>query len=300
MNQGNHYQVLGLVPSCTAHEIKKSYHQLALFWHPDKHTDKNVAEVNFHSINEAYNVLRDDQKRQNYDKYGHQGSNLNKNVDDFIDNPHTNGFYQKGFNGTDKSAFDILRGIFQEKEDDCLFKNYKESESSNDLLSSFKTLIQENIMSDAEETNNFCETYKPTFMNEAFSSEFTSFDQLYNNLGNFDGLDNINLFTKKTSLKFKKTKKAFVEKDEEEDIHDKEIPSFLKGSKVRRKLSFYSDIFEENDHIKKKSNKGKKNGKRGGCTVDGLDSETIRKKLKTVHDIISQDKATYQGDEFVF
>lgn len=70
----DYYEVLGISKSATIEEIKKSYRKLALKWHPDRNTDnKEEAENKFKEITEAYEVLTNEDKKQLYDKYGHEG-----------------------------------------------------------------------------------------------------------------------------------------------------------------------------------------------------------------------------------
>ncbi len=68
----DYYDILGISKGASAAEIKSAYRKQALEWHPDKHKDqKEAAEKRFKEINEAYQVLSDDQKRGAYDQYGH-------------------------------------------------------------------------------------------------------------------------------------------------------------------------------------------------------------------------------------
>ena len=69
----DYYEVLGVGTNADDNEIKSSYRKLALKYHPDRNPDNKEAEDKFKEAAEAYEVLRDAQKRQIYDQYGHQG-----------------------------------------------------------------------------------------------------------------------------------------------------------------------------------------------------------------------------------
>ncbi len=64
---GNYYKTLGVDEKAGKDEIKKKYRQLAKKYHPDRNHGSKKAEEKFKEISEAYNVLKDDQKRQQYD-----------------------------------------------------------------------------------------------------------------------------------------------------------------------------------------------------------------------------------------
>ncbi len=67
----DYYQLLGIDKQATTEEIKKAYRKLALKWHPDKNpNNKAQAEEKFKKISEAYAVLSDQEKRNQYDMYG--------------------------------------------------------------------------------------------------------------------------------------------------------------------------------------------------------------------------------------
>ncbi|MCW5212972.1 J domain-containing protein [Desulfobulbus sp. TB] len=68
-----YYTILGIDKTASAAEIKKAYRKLALKYHPDKNPDNKEAEAKFKQISEAYAVLSDEQKRQQYDTYGSAG-----------------------------------------------------------------------------------------------------------------------------------------------------------------------------------------------------------------------------------
>lgn len=66
----DYYSILGVDRSATQDEIKKAYRKLAVKYHPDKNPGDKQAEEKFKEINEAYDVLKDEQKRAAYDRYG--------------------------------------------------------------------------------------------------------------------------------------------------------------------------------------------------------------------------------------
>ena len=70
--QRDYYEVLGTNRNASKDEIKKAFRKLARQYHPDVSTEQD-AEQKFKEINEAYEVLSDDQKRARYDRFGHAG-----------------------------------------------------------------------------------------------------------------------------------------------------------------------------------------------------------------------------------
>jgi len=66
-NRKNYYQILGVTKETSGADIRKAYRKLALEFHPDKHDDKAIAEKMIVEINEAYEVLSDEDKRRRYD-----------------------------------------------------------------------------------------------------------------------------------------------------------------------------------------------------------------------------------------
>ncbi|PCJ18448.1 MAG: molecular chaperone DnaJ [Candidatus Cloacimonadota bacterium] len=85
------YSTLGVAKGATESEIKKSYRKAAMKYHPDRNQGDKGAEEKFKSVQEAYGILSDPQKRAAYDQYGHQafnggaGGGFNSGFSDFGD-----------------------------------------------------------------------------------------------------------------------------------------------------------------------------------------------------------------------
>jgi len=77
MAKRDYYEVLGVAKDATAEEIKKAYRQLARKYHPDLNNGDKEAENKFKEVQEAYEVLSDPAKRENYDRFGHAGTEGN-------------------------------------------------------------------------------------------------------------------------------------------------------------------------------------------------------------------------------
>src|ERR1700737_1503063 len=69
----DYYEVLGVGKNASAEDLKRAYRKLALQYHPDRNNGDPQAEARFKEINEAYEVLSDQSKRQRYDTFGHAG-----------------------------------------------------------------------------------------------------------------------------------------------------------------------------------------------------------------------------------
>ncbi len=77
MAKRDYYEILGVSRDAQPEEIKKAYRKMALKYHPDKNPDDKEAEAKFKEAAEAYEVLRDPQKKARYDQYGHAGMGNN-------------------------------------------------------------------------------------------------------------------------------------------------------------------------------------------------------------------------------
>ncbi|MCF7796325.1 MAG: molecular chaperone DnaJ [Lentisphaeria bacterium] len=73
MSKRDYYEVLGVSRDASKDEIKKAYRKLAIKYHPDKNAGDKTAETKFKEAAEAYAVLNDENKRAQYDRFGHAG-----------------------------------------------------------------------------------------------------------------------------------------------------------------------------------------------------------------------------------
>jgi len=75
MAKRDYYEVLGVAKSASADEIKKAYRKVAMQFHPDRNPGDKAAEEKFKEAAEAYEVLSDQEKKAQYDRFGHAGLN---------------------------------------------------------------------------------------------------------------------------------------------------------------------------------------------------------------------------------
>jgi molecular chaperone DnaJ len=71
MAKADYYELLEVTRTATDGELKSAYRKLAMKWHPDRNPGNKDCETRFKEINEAYDVLKDEQKRAAYDRFGH-------------------------------------------------------------------------------------------------------------------------------------------------------------------------------------------------------------------------------------
>lgn len=73
MSKKDYYEVLGVEKTASKEDLKKAYRKLAMQFHPDRNPDDKDAEEKFKEAAEAYEILSSDEKRANYDRFGHAG-----------------------------------------------------------------------------------------------------------------------------------------------------------------------------------------------------------------------------------
>jgi molecular chaperone DnaJ len=71
MAKQDYYATLGVARDASADDLKRAYRKMAMQYHPDRNPNDAVAEAKFKEVSEAYDVLKDDQKRAAYDRFGH-------------------------------------------------------------------------------------------------------------------------------------------------------------------------------------------------------------------------------------
>jgi len=114
MNSKDYYQVLGLQKEASAEEIKKAYRKLAVKYHPDKNQGNKEAEEKFKEINEAYAVLSDPQKKNQYDQFGSTGFHQRYSQEDIFRGFDVGDIFKDMGFGTEDIFSRIFGGGFQQ------------------------------------------------------------------------------------------------------------------------------------------------------------------------------------------
>ncbi len=119
-----YYDKLGVAKSATPEEIKKAYRKLAIKYHPDKNPGDDEAEKKFKEISEAYAVLSDSEKKQQYDTYGSTGFHQRFSQEDIFNGFDLNDILnQFGFGGSSFGGRTSFRSNQAGQSFDSFFKN---------------------------------------------------------------------------------------------------------------------------------------------------------------------------------
>jgi curved DNA-binding protein len=110
MAQRDYYEVLGVDKKAPADEIKKAFRKLAVKYHPDRNAGDTAAEEKFKEINEAYAVLSDPEKRQQYDSFGSSGFHQQYSQEDIFRNFDFSGTFKDMGMGGNEDIFSRLFG----------------------------------------------------------------------------------------------------------------------------------------------------------------------------------------------
>lgn len=114
MAKADYYEILGVERNASEDDIKKAYRKLAMKYHPDKNPGDKSAEEKFREATEAYEILKDPQRRSQYDQFGHAA----------FENAGAGGGFGGGFSGF--GGFDIsdaLRAFMQDFGGDTMFSD---------------------------------------------------------------------------------------------------------------------------------------------------------------------------------
>ena len=96
----DYYDILNVSKSASDSEIKSAYRKLAMKYHPDRNPDDKSAENKFKEVSEAYDILKDSEKRSAYDQFGHSAFT------------NSNGGQSQGFGGFSGGFSDIFEDMF--------------------------------------------------------------------------------------------------------------------------------------------------------------------------------------------
>jgi curved DNA-binding protein len=107
----DYYKVLGLKKGASSDEIKKAYRKLAVKYHPDKNPGDKAAEDRFKEINEAYAVLSDPKKKEEYDQFGSTGFHQKYSQEDIFRGFNANDIFREFNLGGGEDIFSRIFGM---------------------------------------------------------------------------------------------------------------------------------------------------------------------------------------------
>ena len=250
----DYYKILGITKDSTTKEISKAYRKLALKWHPDRHKDseKKNAEEKFKEISEAYEVLSDDEKRNQYDNFGNSIKTNFQNFN-FVD---ANDIFSSIFSNFNNFTNESTRG-----NNSKTFNHFNFFTGGNPRTTSFNIPVIINFTCSLEELYTGC---KKTFnIKKSNGQEKITIDV---KPGYKEGtkITYHNVTPKDIVFVLKEKKHSYFERDGDNLIYNSEInlKQALKGIKINvpllngnvQNLKIENVIYPNYEHIVK--NKG--------------------------------------------
>jgi molecular chaperone DnaJ len=133
MSKRDCYEVLGVNKNASDKEIKKAYKKLAMKYHPDRNPDNPVAENNFREVKSAYEIIGDEEKRQQFDDFGHGAFD-------------ENGQGRQGGFGQQNGGFDdMFGGMFGQRQQQQQQRYQPQPEKGSDIIATIDISLQEAV-----------------------------------------------------------------------------------------------------------------------------------------------------------
>ena len=133
MSKRDYYEVLGVSKSATDKDIKKAYKKLAMKYHPDRNPDNPVAQEKFREVKEAYEILNDEEKRQQFDDFGHSA----------FENGQPRGRGGFGHGGGDFN--DMFGDMFGQRQQQQQQRHQPQPEKGSDIILQVELSLEESV-----------------------------------------------------------------------------------------------------------------------------------------------------------
>jgi molecular chaperone DnaJ len=132
MSKRDCYEVLGVSKNASDKEIKKAYKKLAMKYHPDRNPDNPVAENNFREVKSAYQIIGDEEKRQQFDDFGHGAFDENGQ-----------GRQGGGFGNQGSGFDDMFGGMFGQRQQQQQYQ--PQPEKGSDIIATIDISLEEAV-----------------------------------------------------------------------------------------------------------------------------------------------------------